>query len=487
MSKAARFPFFTMILISLFLFVGFEKEDANYRSLVEKGDFQKAEWAIREVMEKDTSLTAEDKIQLGFEIDRMHRIRLDFAKTENEILEYVRTYIPGATIADLKKWEDDGSLEFMVIDGKKIYFNNAAPNLFRINKDAKAIKIKVAAAKAKTTGVKAAAAFPLDDHIQSIIDKSVKTKERYVHPVTIKINYTMTVNPNAVPDGRMIRCWIPYPREITNRQTNIKLIKTQPVKSILADNDATLQRTIYLQKPAQKDRPTVFSVEYTYTQNGVFAGIDVNKVLPTPSSDELAPFLGEVPPHIIFTDELKQISPTIIGSETNPYLKAKKIFEWVYTNIPWASAREYSTIRNLSMYAFANRHGDCGIQHLLFITLCRLNGIPAKWQSGWEFKPPDDSMHDWSEIYIEPYGWVPADVTYGLKESPDETHKWFYVGGMDSYRLIFNDTISDHFFPAKIYPRSETVDSQRGEVEWEGGNLYFDQWDWNMQYEVVAK
>jgi len=38
---------------------------------------------------------------------------------------------------------------------------------------------------------------------------------------------------------------------------------------------------------------------------------------------------------------------------------------------------------------------------------------------------------------FEPYGWVPADVTYGLNESPDETHKWFYVGGMDSYRLIF--------------------------------------------------
>ena len=91
MKKAARFPFFTMILISLFVFVGFEKEDADYRSLVEKGDFQKAECAIRKVMEEDTSLTVEDKIQLGFEIDRMHRIRLNFSKTENDILEYVKT------------------------------------------------------------------------------------------------------------------------------------------------------------------------------------------------------------------------------------------------------------------------------------------------------------------------------------------------------------------------------------------------------------
>ncbi len=83
-------------------------------------------------------------------------------------------------------------------------------------------------------------------------------------------------------------------------------------------------------------------------------------------------------------------------------------------------------------------------------------------------------MHDWGEIYFEPYGWILMDVTYGLRETDDEALKWFYLNGMDSYRLIFNDAYSQNFYPAKIYPRSETIDSQRGEVEWEGGNLYFD-------------
>ncbi len=36
-------------------------------------------------------------------------------------------------------------------------------------------------------------------------------------------------------------------------------------------------------------------------------------------------------------------------------------------------------------------------------------------------------------------------------------------------------------FPAKTYPRSETVDFQRGEVEWEGGNVYFPQWSYDME------
>ena len=39
--------------------------------------------------------------------------------------------------------------------------------------------------------------------------------------------------------------------------------------------------------------------------------------------------------------------------------------------------------------------------------------------------------------------------------------------------------------PAKRYPRSETVDFQRGEVEWRGGNLYFTQWSYDMQIEYL--
>ena len=44
--------------------------------------------------------------------------------------------------------------------------------------------------------------------------------------------------------------------------------------------------------------------------------------------------------------------------------------------------REYFTISNISEYAATNLKGDCGVQAILFITLCRIAGIPAKWQSG---------------------------------------------------------------------------------------------------------
>ncbi len=91
-------------------------------------------------------------------------------------------------------------------------------------------------------------------------------------------------------------------------------------------------------------------------------------------------------------------------------------------------------------------------------------------------------MHDWGMLYFAPYGWLPMDITRGVFDTSDEKLKWFFLHGMDSYRLIFNDDIAQTFDPPKAHVRSETVDAQRGEVEWQGGNLYFDQWTWHMDW-----
>jgi transglutaminase-like putative cysteine protease len=219
----------------------------------------------------------------------------------------------------------------------------------------------------------------------------------------------------------------------------------------------------------------------------VFVAVDPSRVTPVVSRPDLEPYLREEPPHIRFTPELRALSAQVIGSEKNPVMIARKLFAWMDGNIPWASAREYSTIPSLSEYAFMNRHGDCGIQVTLFITLLRMNGIPARWQSGWEFRPPSNSMHDWGMLYFEPYGWLPMDATYGLRKADNDAMKYFYVNGMDSYRLIFNDATGQPFYPVKIHPRSETIDSQRGEVEWRGGNLYFDKWDWDLEWKVLSE
>jgi hypothetical protein len=46
--------------------------------------------------------------------------------------------------------------------------------------------------------------------------------------------------------------------------------------------------------------------------------------------------------------------------------------------------------------------------------------------------------------------------------------------------MIVNQDISAPLFLQKSI-ESETVDFQRGEVEWKGGNLYFDRWNYDME------
>jgi transglutaminase-like putative cysteine protease len=174
----------------------------------------------------------------------------------------------------------------------------------------------------------------------------------------------------------------------------------------------------------------------------------------------------------------------VVGDEKNPWRIAQKLYAAV-DRIPWAGAREYSTISNISDYALHAGHGDCGQQTLLLMTLLRLNGIPARWQSGMMFA--DDgakqtywNLHDWGQLYIAPYGWMPMDVTFGRLDDADPAVAGFYLGGLDGYRIAFNDDYSRPFEPAKRYFRSETVDLQRGEAEWSGGNLYFNQWDYDF-------
>jgi transglutaminase-like putative cysteine protease len=278
---------------------------------------------------------------------------------------------------------------------------------------------------------------------------------------------------------------LPFPRALPGQQENVRLIESTPAAHVTAPESA-LQRTVYLEKPAHAGKPTMFSITYELTVFGQYHPVDPAKARPVKRTPELAPDLSERPPHIVFTPAIREYSRQIVGTETNTFVIAQKLFAAV-DRIPWAGAREYSTISNISDYTLHAGHGDCGQQTLLLMTLLRLNGIPARWQSGWVYSEGEyDNMHDWGSLYLPPHGWVPMDVTFGRLASGDPQIGAFYLGWLDAYRIAFNDDFSQAFVPAKQHARSDTVDSQRGEVEWRGGNLYFDQWDYKFEAQVLT-
>jgi len=462
-------------LFSLSIVIVSQTKYENINNKVRIGNYSNAEIMIKEILDKD-DLSQNEIDSLQFEIERHERIRKDFKLSEKDVLNYVKNYIPNADKEMLLSWEKDGSLEYKIIDGKKLYFNRSHTNLFKISKEAKAQK------DAKTGKRKDELDLLLEKIVPEIISEIDNKEGDYGNANKIKLTYTVAVPANKIPDGEIIKCWMPYPRSSNERQKILKF--SSPDECIVADN-SNLQRSVYFEKTSIRDNPTIFQYELVLSNKAVYFNVMPELVKPYNDNSLHKKFTSERFPHIVFTDKIKKLSKQIIGQEKNPYLIAKKIFTWISNNIPWAGAREYSTILNISNYCITNMHGDCGIKTFLFMTLARYNGIPTKWQSGWMLHPGKKNLHDWCEVYYEGYGWVPVDQSFGLIESEDSRVKYFYLGGIDQYRFILNDDYSQEFYPPKKFFRSETVDFQRGEVEWSGGNLYFDDWNYSMKVEYL--
>ena len=425
----------------------------------------------------------------SWETDLSQRYAVDFDRTREEVKDYIMEYIPDVSDEQIDEWTESGKLESRVIGKQTMYFHNAAPNLFRIVPELAALK----AEKDSVSGLEGHQR--IDSMTIPVIEKTVeenlaagKSNPYYALPKRMKVTYKLTVPANTLRPGKHLRCWLPYPRSDVGRQTDVKFIEAgvngvpYSKDNIIFSDPSCAHSSLYMEAKVQRWKDMTFYEVFEYTSSGEWHPIDSSKVLPyNTESPEYKEYTAEREKHIIFSDRIRQVADSLTAGISNPYLQAKAIYTWINDNFPWASAREYSTIENIPEYVLSSGHGDCGQVTLLFMTLCRAKGIPTRWQSGFMMHPGDKNLHDWCEAYFEGYGWVPVDQSFGITPYGG----YFFLGGIEPYRLIVNTDFGREMSPAKKYPRSETVDFQRGEVEWEQGNLYFNLWKYDFEIEYL--
>jgi hypothetical protein len=406
------------------------------------------------------------------------RIRIDFPLNEDQINGQIEKRTGPFSPEEKAAWEKKGWLEFRIINGQKMYFKRAASNLILIRKFY----------EQKETRLQEIASDP------EMIFRLKHTEEVYrisdnktfpVAPVSMKIVYTITVHQDAVPEGDIIRCWLPWPKENHKRQQKVKLISTSCPEYIIGP-DSAIHSTIYMETVTKKGLPTIFQVIFSYQSSAqVYNTADLTNLPYDKSSELFIRYTAEQLPQINFSPEIRRLADSIASPGDSPEETVKKTYHWFKENIPWTGALEYSVMPDIPAYVLKNRRGDCGMQTFLFISMLRYKGIPVRWQSGWMVPPGAENLHDWCEVYYEGTGWVPVDISYDLQSSENKAVRDFFLSGIDSYRLIVNDGIGGPLHPEKQYLRSEPYDFQRGEVEWKGGNLYFDKWDYDMKIEYL--
>ncbi|WP_298649679.1 transglutaminase-like domain-containing protein [uncultured Proteiniphilum sp.] len=439
------------------------------------GNFTRAA-ALIDSLVQEGQLNEPQQRTLLFTQDSLHRVKLDFNKTKDEIIDWIeknRLFTPSDSLMD--SWERSKTLEFRIIDGEKRYFRNAAPNIFRVDASARELT-KILAPGSDT---------PRDSLLINAFNHKTESeiKGKYLLPKkTMRARYTLMVNADVVPDGEILKAWLPFPRKDVSRQTDVKLLATSPSDYILSD-DKTAHTSLYMEQKAVGGKPTVFWIDFGFTSRGEW--FDLSEIEAAPydkSSIVFQTYTAEQKPHIRFSENIRNLTDSVTRNARTPVEILQAVYRYIAAGFPWASALEYSTIANIPEYVVENRKGDCGQVTLLMMTMLRYKGIPARWQSGWMTHPGEVNLHDWAEVYFEGTGWIPVDISFGRGGAvPIQPGQEFFMSGIDSYRLYINSGFSGEFYPGKKYPRSETVDFQRGEVESGQWNLYFDRWKYKME------
>ena len=366
--------------------------------------------------------------------------------THEQLLLAMRARVRSFTDQELQALLAEGKLDFIYVNGVRYYHEDTVGSLL---KSQHALNLR---------------ANPAYDEDRSKLDAVVRrVMER---PVVFRYRMRATTRVATLEPDTLYRIHMPIAARSMQQEP------AQDVRSSLllvsCDSEDAPQRTAYLESSLRTSPE--FTLEYTVTQrpryvnpmDGSVRGPVYPAARPVCGED-----LAEQPPHISFTPYIRSLARELAGEETDPVLMARRFYDYITQNVTYAYMRPYRQLETGAEYTAVNLRGDCGMQAMLFIALCRASGIPARWQSGLYAAPGDVGSHDWAEFYSERLGWLPVDCSFGgsaYKTGSDL--RWnFYFGNLDPWRMVANRMYFAPFAPQKKYPRVDPYDNQRGEIE----------------------
>ncbi|HKB42344.1 MAG TPA: transglutaminase-like domain-containing protein [Gemmataceae bacterium] len=141
-------------------------------------------------------------------------------------------------------------------------------------------------------------------------------------------------------------------------------------------------------------------------------------------------------------EKVKKLAQKVVGDEKDPVKVARKIKTWVYRNLRKSMAANAST----TLEVLDNMAGDCTEHTLLFVSLARAAGVPAREVGGVAFVNvgrPIFGWHAWAEFH-DGEQWVTADPTWDelyvdathIKFSEGDDMAWLNVLGHVKFKVV---------------------------------------------------
>ena len=375
-----------------------------------------------------------------------------YTLTHEQLLLALRQRIPSFQDKELQALLLDGKLDFIYLNGTRYYHEDTVASLLKTHH-----------------ALNARAREGAYNEDRSALDAVIGRMMQ--RDLVFRYRLRATTRVRTFAPGTIYRIHLPLAARSMQQEPAEDV--TSSILLVSRDDENAPQRTVYLES-SLREAPE-FTLEYTCTQHPRYVnamGDSAHVVYPQarPVCDE---DLAEQPPHLAFTPYLRSLAQELRGDESDPVLVARRFYDFITTRVIYAYQRPYRLIENGAEYTAVNLRGDCGLQALLFIALCRISGIPARWQSGLYAAPGDVGSHDWAEFYSARFGWLPVDCSFGgAAKRMGSALRWnFYFGNLDPWRMVANRVYYAPFAPAKSFARADPYDNQRGELETDARGL----------------
>ncbi len=420
------------------------------------GDF---EGAVRLIDKRlGQNIPAALRACLTVEREMILRLAADYPFDEEAALAKIRKAIPDFTAEEFSEMVDDNKIDWIYVNGKPHFFLRFYQTLIKTN-----------AAFAARAGVVDRGRVDGEDsgaQEESRLDRAARLmRENGKLANRIRIRAGVRIKDEAFEKGKLVRVHVPIPAACI-QQSEIELLDFSSKPTYIAPEDAP-QRTVYWEEVMEENHE--FWVEYSYVHTAPY----VDPAAVVPDAEQPTFYTNEENPHIVFTPYIRELVKTLTEGVASPIEKARIFYDFVTLNVKYSFMREYFGLENIAENCARNFKGDCGVQALLFVTLCRCAGIPARWQSGLCAEPGDVGMHDWAMFYVAPYGWMFADPSYGggAVRAGNEARRLHYFGNLDPYRMVANCEFRAPLDPPKKHWRHDPYDNQAGEIEYEDRGL----------------
>ncbi len=434
----------------------------DVQRLFEAGDFSRMERVIAARL-ADPRTPETLKKRLTFQLAIAREIPVAYPLTRSALLAQLQAAVRDFLPEELEALRDDGTLDWRYVEGEVHFKDNCVNNLLKTRPEFASRAVNQAAVAASL-----AESAELDGMITRMKRKG-HARTRFV------VRETMTVESTRLLPSETLHIHLPLP-VVSAQVISAQLLSTSHAPNCIADAQEP-HRTVYFELPYQPGMTV--SAEFAYEIDAPYIQADPAAVSNIQPDFET----GEEAPHIVFTPYIRALTREIVGTERNPLLKARRIYDFITTQAVYRFMPPYLTVTNIPEYFLTGLRGDCGVQALAFITLCRCAGIPAKWQAGLYTTPRSAGNHDWAMFYIAPYGWLYADCSFGGSafRAGNEERRNFYFGNLEPWRLPLCVGFQQTFTPPRRFLRRDPYDNQNGEIETLNRRLDHNEYDTDCQ------